>query len=141
MNPKHLLIEIKLNFSPYRKSSPDITPYRTAASVPLALCPLCRCVEPLLCHLLGLAGTAFTSEFLLFRSQSWLAEQPPPEDDSGSEVSASNSWLSCRASNTLAGAGAAGTVLDRDTGKGQVFARIFERQTKANVFLLHFFST
>lgn len=61
-----------------------------------------------------LAGAAFTSAFLLFRGQFWLGEKPPPEDNSGSEFSASNSWLSCRASKGLACAGAAGTVLDRD---------------------------
>ncbi|KAF3845375.1 hypothetical protein F7725_008538 [Dissostichus mawsoni] len=73
----------------------SITPYRTAASVPLALW---RRVEPLLCHRLGLAGPPPPEG------------QPSAEEDSGSEFSASNSWLSCRASKGLAGAGAAATV-------------------------------
>lgn len=103
MNPKHY---VNIN-----KHLPDFTPYKRAVSVPLALW---RCDGPLLCHRLGLAGTAFTSEILLLRGQSWLEEKPPPEDDSGSEFSASNSWLSCRASKGLAGAGAAGTVCVRD---------------------------
>lgn len=102
------------------------TPYRTAASVPLALW---RCVEPWFCHRLGLAGTAFTSEFLA-RSQSWLEEQPPPEDNSGSEFSASNSWLSCRASKGLAGAGAAGTVLVRDKWGRRGFQRMFKKANR-----------
>lgn len=91
----------------------DITPYRTAASVPLALC---RVAEPLLFHRVGLAGAAFTSVLLLVRGRSWLEGQPVPEDSSGSDISASNSWLSCSAPNALAGVGAAGTVLDRDKG-------------------------
>lgn len=93
----------------YRKNV--FTPYRTAASVPLALC---RCVEPLLCRRLGLVAATFPSVLLLFRVQSWLGEQLLPVDVSGSEFSASNSWLSCRASIGLAGAGAAGTVVGRD---------------------------
>lgn len=97
-------------FSIIIKKTSQITPYRTAASVPLTLC---RCVELLHCRRLWLAGSAFTWELLLLRDQSWLQEQFTSEDDSGSEFSASNSWLSCRASNGLAGAGAAGTVIDR----------------------------
>ncbi|TNN55319.1 hypothetical protein EYF80_034451 [Liparis tanakae] len=101
-----------------RRHLADVTPYRTAASVPLALC---RCAEPPLFHRLGLPGPAFTSELLLARGRSWLEE-----DSSGSDISASNSWLSCSASNALAGAAAAGTEscnIEIATGEGIVKRR------------------
>lgn len=105
------------------KASSDITPYSTAASVPLALF---RCVEPLVCRCLRLAPDAFTSELLL-RGQSWREKEPPPVDESGSELSASNSWLSCRASKGLAGAGAAGTVVGRDKWETRAFENRYKK--------------
>lgn len=98
-----------------KKQGSEFTPYSTAASVPLALW---RCMEPLLCRSLGLEGAARSSELRLPqllppRGRSWLGEElRPPEGVSGSEFSASNSWLSCKMSKGLAGGGAAGTVLD-----------------------------
>lgn len=82
------------------------TPYRRAVSAPLALCLR---DEPKFCRRLGLMGTA-----LPVLEQSWLEEQLPLEAERGSEFSASNSWLSCRASKGLAGAGAAGTAVVGD---------------------------
>lgn len=105
------------------KGSFVFTPYRMAASVPLALR---RCVEPFLCRRSGLSG--WVSKTISFRRRSWPGDRRTPEEGNVSEFSASNSSLSWRASNGLAGASAteshthAGKVTkEKSNGAGRRF--------------------